>query len=842
MMLNNNIEITSSGNFVEIVNKKFRVKLEGSNKRNNINYNFYLTHKCNSFYVCYTDNDIRITLSSSGMLNLILEELLLNYPIWSYSITGHTMISNQYYGNITLKIYINLTKILSNKNIKSRGLIRFIDEKYIKTQINPYIKFKVNDNIKYLPQNKKQQPINGFNLNLFPYQYNTVMWMLDLEKNSNIKKIDYTLSLNINDTIIKWDCINNDIVDKSSNLKLITNGGILADEMGLGKTITAIALTTLNPLPNNQIKILKNNLIQTGATLIFVPSHLAKQWKDEIKKVLPFANVISILTKPQHQKINYNDILNADFVILSHQFLLNFKYYPRYQYRYCTPSSINNNDRFKKLRIKLENYQNFKFDDSGPILELFYWNRIMIDEGHEILGNILKNNAGGICDYLREWLNNMETNYRWFISGTPYINYNGFINLLKFLKVKITIPMRKIPNLTSKNNNKLIINYSYNEKSYNNDNFFKSEFIIDILKKHLMVRHKKEDISNQLIIPKFYEKIFTIELTQMERQLYNSNLSKSRDYLIQLCCHPLVALNNNSIAGIEIELASVQAKLISYHSDRITNYKTKIKNLDSNNQSYSMQLAKYNSILSSSTYLLNLLEKIDKKEKDKKEYKCAICLGIIDSISITECGHIFCRDCLLMAMNYKKQCPMCKHKITSNIYSIGNKIKENIKNPLCEKYGAKMGFLISLCRKLITNSKNRIIIFSQYDRMLQLIGKTLKTNGVSNSFVKGNVWQRNKAINSFKKGNNLQVIMLSLKSTASGTNLTEATHIIFTDVIDAEKEKVKTLENQAIARACRLGQKNQVGIFRLITKDTIEEKLWNKEIPESINLDSDIII
>ena len=45
--------------------------------------------------------------------------------------------------------------------------------------------------------------------------------------------------------------------------------------------------------------------------------------------------------------------------------------------------------------------------------------------------------------------------------------------------------------------------------------------------------------------------------------------------------------------------------------------------------------------------------------------------------------------------------------------------------------------------------------------------------------------------------------MLSLKNSASGTNLTEATHIFFVEPIDAPKEKCRAIEGQAIARACR---------------------------------------
>ena len=135
--------------------------------------------------------------------------------------------------------------------------------------------------------------------------------------------------------------------------------------------------------------------------------------------------------------------------------------------------------------------------------------------------------------------------------------------------------------------------------------------------------------------------------------------------------------------------------------------------------------------------------------------------------------------------------------------------KKNKKNILVEKYGSKMGKLIELCKRITNNPKNRIIIFSQWDRLLNLIGNTLKENSIANTFVKGNVYQRNSAINNFKVGKNkldkeIKVIMLSLENAASGTNLTEASHVIFTDPIDGEPENVKAIENQAIGRHVEL--------------------------------------
>ena len=145
----------------------------------------------------------------------------------------------------------------------------------------------------------------------------------------------------------------------------------------------------------------------------------------------------------------------------------------------------------------------------------------------------------------------------------------------------------------------------------------------------------------------------------------------------------------------------------------------------------------------------------------------------------------------------------------------------------------KLGKLISVIRHLTNNDDNRIIVFSQWDNMLNLLSKTLSENGVGNSIVKGNVWTRNSAITKFKNGVNKlgednKVIMLSLTNAASGTNLTEASHIFFIEPIDASRKEIRAIEGQAIGRACRLGQKNKVNIVRILARNTIEEEIFNK--------------
>ena len=94
--------------------------------------------------------------------------------------------------------------------------------------------------------------------------------------------------------------------------------------MGLGKTITSLALVALNP--STYLENYKESLIYSRATLIVCPSHLSKQWENEVKRIFPKANIIKLLTKNNHTKLTYQEMKNADIIIVTQQFLMNFKY------------------------------------------------------------------------------------------------------------------------------------------------------------------------------------------------------------------------------------------------------------------------------------------------------------------------------------------------------------------------------------------------------------------------------------------------------------------------------------------------------------------------------------
>ena len=118
---------------------------------------------------------------------------------------------------------------------------------------------------------------------------------------------------------------------------------------------------------------------------------------------------------------------------------------------------------------------------------------------------------------------------------------------------------------------------------------------------------------------------------------------------------------------------------------------------------------------------------------------------------------------------------------------------------------------------------HKILLFSSYTSMFEIIEKELKNRKIEYFKLTGatKVNERIELVDEFNQNPEIKVFLISLKAGGTGLNLTGADMVIHYDPwwnISAE--------NQATDRAYRIGQKNNVQVYKLITKDSIEEKIY----------------
>lgn len=115
---------------------------------------------------------------------------------------------------------------------------------------------------------------------------------------------------------------------------------------------------------------------------------------------------------------------------------------------------------------------------------------------------------------------------------------------------------------------------------------------------------------------------------------------------------------------------------------------------------------------------------------------------------------------------------------------------------------------------------HKVLVFSQFVSMLELIKKELELRGIAFEYLTGSTRDRQTVVNHFQNNPAIRVFLISLKAGGTGLNLTEADYVYLVD-----PWWNPAVENQAIDRSYRIGQDKAVMAVRLICPDTIEEKI-----------------
>ena len=134
-------------------------------------------------------------------------------------------------------------------------------------------------------------------------------------------------------------------------------------------------------------------------------------------------------------------------------------------------------------------------------------------------------------------------------------------------------------------------------------------------------------------------------------------------------------------------------------------------------------------------------------------------------------------------------------------------------------------------------AKHKILVFSQFVGMLQLIKSDLDKHHIDYEYLDGQSTsqQRKESVEHFQQNSSVRVFLVSLKAGGTGLNLTSADYVVLVD-----PWWNPAVEAQAIDRSHRIGQDKKVIAYRMICTNTIEEKIINLQKKKK-KIASDII-
>jgi SNF2 family DNA or RNA helicase len=584
-----------------------------------------------------------------------------------------------------------------------------------------------------------------------------------------------------------------------------------------------------------------NYRFKTNANLIICPTHLCDQWaKEYYANFKSNRRILLVVTFDQFNNLTMGDILFADIIIISYNFLLNTRY-QKHKKDYRIIKDTTELDTLKK-KEKFLSSKKFNFD-------MFYFNTKIMDEVHEIMK--MPNSSK-----IEEEIMHINSEYTWNISGTPFANGTiGFLNGLKYI-TNIDMPSLKNLNL-----------YQFLSCNVNKE-LVKSCSL-------LFRRNTKESIKNEFSGNIINNTLNKLIFTDPERNIYDGynkgHPDKNHNFLIKLCCDPeinvetqkliqncktldeiqkvLLSFNkskldksNQRINGIKGDIEYIQNQLLEleHDSEEAIDYRIELGN---NRRSLTTETKNYNDIKRVYDYLKNVVDNLKVSET------CPICLDDTteENLAVTKCGHKFCWDCINeyieeTTKTSQTKCPKCNVQISTNdIYLLKespvdinveqNDLNDELSDLVAKIKSTKLGNIIYyLKNELADNNKkaSKIIIFSQWDQLLDKLKNLLDKYKIKTSCVKGSVYQRKNAIETFSNfKSDTNIILLSSKNAASGINLTAANKIILVEPVYGTIEYRKDIENQSIGRCARLSQKRPIEVIRFIIKDTIEEEIYN---------------
>ena len=520
-------------------------------------------------------------------------------------------------------------------------------------------------------------------------------------------------------------------------------------------------------------------------TLIICPPRLCIQWIEEMSKTYDFKYKL-IRDIRMFRKLTLDEYNKYDILLLSYNFL-HSKSYLEYM----------ENNPLKETLI--HNYE---------------WERVILDEGHEYINENKKKN----CIIMNEYLNKITSKYRWICSGTPYHNKNSFRNILNYI--------------TDINIDKSLDLYKH---QINN--------IINILFR----KNTKESVENQVMIPKPIITTEFLNMSQLERLIYDSALDDNNKK-IELCNHIMVSEEHINVLGNKpLSLEEIHEKMTLHYKNKIEKYTKRLSTITedlnklSNNPESDVNIIeeKKNKFEETKQKLTvvqakyNIFSGIE--EKIEEEETCPICMEELKTLTktITPCGHIFCSTCINDVNNHthgsKMKCAMCRHSYNLSETVV---IKGNIEST-GPTLGTKIEHLINTIKTIITeDNTKKIIVFSQWDNMLRLVSKIFNEHEIKNIFLNGSINTISSKIRKFKIQNDINVVLMSSDKSPSGLHLTEASTIILLDTLNTTKEEAQIIEEQAIGRAVRIGQTKQVEVKRFIMRNTIEHDYYIRNIEE----------
>ncbi|KAF6236752.1 hypothetical protein HO173_005043 [Letharia columbiana] len=599
---------------------------------------------------------------------------------------------------------------------------------------------------------------------LLPYQRQALAWLLEKE-NPQLP------SAGSDDAVQLWKCSRNGQiytnVATSFSLKnqkpTLASGGILSDDMGMGKTIEMISLIASDNADSTVSS-------KSKTTLIIAPVGVMSNWSGQIAHHIKPDHALRVLVYHGHNKkpMKAEDFGEYDVVITSYGTLAT-EYFPR----------------GKKDPPSVPRQQGLFSTE---------WRRVILDEGHIIRNPQTKSALAAL---------NLMAQSRWVLTGTPIINnLKDLFSLVRF--IGLTGGLERLEIFNS------VLIRPLNQGDIN------ASLLLQALMATICLRRKKEMKFVDLKLPELSEYVHRIDFLDHEKEKYEALQAEAKGLL-----HTVQRNQTNSNGKGQDTYRHLLEMLLRLR--QVCNH-------------WKLCGERVNSVLSvlESQKVVDLTPENRKALQDMLQVSiesredCPICLENLHNPVITACAHVFGADCIERVIETQHRCPMCRAEPLEleSLVRPAVDLGETSDQPDIDTdtSSSKVEALLSILKASSKKPGTKTVIFSQWTSFLNIIQAQLDANGYKYARIDGTMRanERDASLTALETNPECTVMLASLAVCSVGLNLVAANQVILADSWWAP-----AIEDQAVDRVHRLGQKKPTTVWRLVMNDSIEDQVLN---------------
>ncbi|WOK95948.1 SWI/SNF-related matrix-associated actin-dependent regulator of chromatin [Canna indica] len=610
---------------------------------------------------------------------------------------------------------------------------------------------------------------------LFEHQKEGLGWLVERENSGDLPPF--------------WEVRNGSYVNVLTNHETSERpeplkGGIFADDMGLGKTLTLLSLIATNK-PGGFPDSSSDNIQEEEERSRSSSSRKSKAGKKVMhsrkrRKLDCGGPKTTLVVCPPSVFTSWITQLEE------HTRPGSLKVYIYHGERTRDAKELLKND------IVMTTYSTMsaEFGDSNSPMKEIEWFRIILDEAHLIKNFAAQQTKAVIA---------LKSERRWVVTGTPIQN-NSFdlFSLMAFLRFQPFSIKSYWQNLVQRPLDQ-----------GNKSGLARLQALIGTIS---LRRTKDEENGGKSLLGLPSKTIETcyVELSAEEREPYDQMESEAQNTVREYIDADTVLRNFSTVLHIILRLRQICNDVALCPPD--------IKSFLPSNT------------LEDVSKNPELLKKLASLVEDGDDFDCPVCLSPPLRTVIT-CAHIFCQACILKTLKHlNARCPICRHQLSkADLFVVPPTRSSNDDEPKNHFGNRPLSSKVSTLLKLLLASKEqnpstKSVIFSQFRKMLILLQGPLEDAGFVVLRLDGSMSAKNRTQVIKKFGTSgpgsPTVLLASLKAAGAGINLTAASRVYL-----LEPWWNPAVEEQAMDRVHRIGQREEVKVVRLIVRGSIEETI-----------------